>query len=170
MLDINLQKNKNIMSRDGHFRVMYQIMGFSKPSNLALITLENIFEHENITKEEFVVVFLDSFQESMTTHNPYFKERNKHMLDITGNFFEIKANIKNILNNHQLKDNKDRVKILLNAIHHLFTKNVIDKKLSLEEEKVIQELEQLNIFDTRDKFFYYIPLKEMLILYISQLN
>lgn len=170
MLDISLPKAGAVISREGHFRIMYQIMGFSKASNLALITLESIAEHKGITKEDFVITFLDSFHESMVTHDPYFKKRNKHILDATNHFYEIKTNIKNILNKYNIDSNEQRVKILLNSIHHLFTHNVIDKSLTLDEEKVIKEIESINIFETKDKLFFFVPLKEMLALYITQLN
>jgi len=170
MLDIYSQKKNNVITREGHFRVMYQILGFSKPSTLASLTLESIDEHKNISKEDFVITFFESFQQSMTTHDPYFKSKYKHVLEATNSFFEIKADIKNILNNYKIDTPEERVKILLNSVYHLFTNNVIDKSLKLMEEKIIQDIESLNKLESKEKAFFFIPLKDMLILYISQMT
>lgn len=170
MLDIHSQNKNSIITREGHFRVMYQILGFAKPSTLASLTLESIDEHSNISKEDFVMGFFESFQQSMTTHDPYFKSKYKNVLEMTNSFFETKADIKNILNNYKLDKPEERVKILLNSVYHLFTNSVIDKSLTLMEEKIIQDIESLNKLESKEKAFFFIPIKDMLTLYISQMT
>jgi len=170
MLDMHSQKKNSVITREGHFRIMYQILGFSKPSNLALLTLEGIEDHNNISKEDFVITFFDSFQQSLTNHDPHFKKKYKQILEISNSFYGTKADIKQILNNYKIDTPEERVRILMNSVYHLFTNNVIDKSLTLLEEKIIQDIEALNEFETKDKVFFFIPLKEMLTLYISQMS
>jgi hypothetical protein len=38
------------------------------------------------------------------------------------------------------------------------------------EEKIIQDIESLNKLESKDKAFFFIPIKDMLTLYISQMT